>query len=129
MEDSIYFSHLGVIISYSQLIVNGKAISLKSITSIEPKMLKRPLGFARVSLFGGLALLFASGFGPPIGLLSIVFSGLLWHLAKPKYSIVIHTPTGDHQAILSEDFLDMESVMTAVNVAISLRGSPQLMIN
>lgn len=122
MEDAIYFSHLGVIINYSQLIVNGKPISLKSITSIEPKMLKRPLGFARVSLFGGMALLFGSGSEPLIGLLSIVCSGVLWSLAKPKYSVVIHTPTGDHQAVLSEDSLDMESVITAVSLAIALRG-------
>ena len=122
MEEAIYFSHLGVIINYSQLIVNGKPISLKSITSIEPKMLKRPLGFARVSLFGGMALLFGSGSEPLIGLLSIVFSGVLWSLAKPKYSVVIHTPTGDHQAVLSEDSLDMESVITAVSLAIALRG-------
>lgn len=125
MEDPVYFSHLGVSISDSRLIVNGNVISFKSITAIEPKVLKPPLGFARVYMFGGLAFLFGSGSWPLLGLCLMVLGVVLWYLAKPKYSIVIHTPNGEHQAVLSEDALDIENIFTALDIAVALRGLPQ----
>jgi len=122
MEEAIYFSHQGVSVSNSRFIVNGKAIAIKSVTTIERRILKPQLGFARICILGGLALLFGGGSLPLVGVFSIIYGGVLWFLAMPRYSIVIHTPAGEHQALISENSLDAENVLTALNVAIALRG-------
>ena len=122
MEEAIYFSHRGVSVSNSRFIVNGKAIAIKSVTTVERRILKPQLGFSRVCILGGLALLLGSGSLPIVGIFSIIYGGVLWFLATPRYSIVIHTPGGEHQALVSDNSVDAENVLTALNVAIALRG-------
>jgi len=122
MDEAIYFSHQGVSVSNSRFIVNGKTIAIQHVTNVERRVLKPQLGFARLCILGGLALLFGSGSLPLIGVFSIIYGGVLWFLASPRYSIVIHTPAGEHQALISESSLDAENVLTALNVAIALRG-------
>lgn len=124
MEESIYFSYEGISVSNTRFIVNGQPILIKSVTTVESKTLKPKLTFARVCLFGGLALLFGNDNLPYIGFFSIVYGAMLWLLATPKYAVVIHTVAGDIQAFIGENILDVEKVLTAFNVAIALRGSP-----
>lgn len=123
MQESIYFNHHGISISGSRFIVNGKAIPINNVTTVESKTLKPKLTFARVCLFGGLALLFGNGNLPIVGILSMLYGALLWFLSTPKYAVVIHTVAGDIQAFIGGNFLDVERVLTALNVAIALRGS------
>lgn len=123
MDDAIYFSHLGVSVSNSRFIVNGKTIAIQHVTNVECRVLKPQLGFARVCVLVGLVLLFDNGSGPIVGVFSMIYGGVLWHLATPRYSVVIHTPAGEHQALVSENSLDAENVLTALNVAIALRGN------
>jgi energy-converting hydrogenase Eha subunit C len=123
MEESIYFSYHGISVSNTRFIVNGTPIAIKNVTTVESKTLKPKLTFAKVCLLGGLALLFGTGNLPYIGLLSMLYGGMVWLLATPKYAVVIHTVAGDIQAFIGENMLDVESVLTALNVAIALRGS------
>lgn len=123
MDDTIYFSHLGVSVSSSRFIVNGKAIAIHTVTTVERRVLKPQLGFARVCMLGGLLFLFGTGSLPLIGVFSMIYGSVLWFLATPRYSVVIHTPAGEHQALVSENSVDAENVMTALNVAIALRGN------
>ena len=122
MDEAIYFSHQGVSVSNSRFIVNGKTIAIQHVTNVERRVLKPQLGFARLCILGGLALLFGSGSLPLIGVFSIIYGGVLWFLASPRYSIVIHTPAGEHQALISDSSLDAENVLTGLNVVIALRG-------
>jgi len=92
---------------------------------VESKILKPKLAFPRIFLFGGLALLFGSGNLPLVGIFSIIFAEILWFLSAPRYSIIIHMAAGDIQSLLSENFGDIESLLTALNVAIALRESPE----
>lgn len=124
MKESIFFSHQGVSISASRFIVNGKPISIESVTTVESKKLKPDLGLAYVSLIGGVALLFGTGTLPLVGMFSIIFGAVLWFLSAPRYVVIIHTLAGDVQALASESSRDAENVLTALNVAIALRGSP-----
>jgi roadblock/LC7 domain-containing protein len=50
---------------------------------------------------------------------------MVWLLATPKYAVVIHTVAGDIQAFIGENILDVENVLTALNVAIALRGAQE----
>lgn len=125
MEESIYFSQKGISVSNTRFIVNGTPIAIKNVTTVESKTLKPRLTFARVCLLGGLALLFGNGNLPYIGLLSMVYAGMAWLLATPKYAVVIHTVAGDIQAFIGENILDVENVLTALNVAIALRGAQE----
>lgn len=122
MKEAIYFSHQGVSVSNRRFIVNGKTIAIQHVTTVERRVLKPPLGFARVCILLGLVLLFRNGSLPLVGVFSMIYGGVLWFLAKPRYSVVIHTPAGEHQALVSESSLDAENVLKALNVAIALRG-------
>jgi energy-converting hydrogenase Eha subunit C len=125
MEESIYFSHQGISVSNTRFIVNGTPIAIKNVTTVESKTLEPKLTFARVCLLGGLALLFGNGNLPYIGFFSMVYGGMVWLLATPKYAVVIHTVAGDIQAFIGENILDVENVLTALNVAIALRGAQE----
>jgi energy-converting hydrogenase Eha subunit C len=125
MEESIYFSHQGISVSNTRFIVNGTPIAIKNVTTVESKTLKPRLTFARVCLLGGLALLFGNGNLPYIGFFSMVYGDMVWLLATPKYAVVIHTVAGDIQAFIGENILDVENVLTALNVAIALRGAQE----
>jgi energy-converting hydrogenase Eha subunit C len=125
MEESIYFSHQGISVSNTRFIVNGTPIAIKNVTTVESKTLEPKLTFARVCLLGGLALLFGNGNLPYIGFFSMVYGGMVWLLATPKYAVVIHTVAGDIQAFIGENLLDVENVLTALNVAIALRGAQE----
>lgn len=122
MEEAIYFSHQGVSVSNSRFIINGKTISIQNVSTVERRVLKPQLGFARVSMLGGFALLLGSGSLPMVGIFSIIYGGVLWFLAAPRYSVVIHTPAGEYQAYVSENSADAENVLTAFNVAVALKG-------
>jgi energy-converting hydrogenase Eha subunit C len=125
MEESIYFSHQGISVSNTRFIVNGTPIAIKNVTTVESKTLEPKLTFAKVCLLGGLALLFGNGNLPYIGFFSMVYGGMVWLLATPKYAVVIHTVAGDIQAFIGENILDVENVLTALNVAIALRGAQE----
>jgi energy-converting hydrogenase Eha subunit C len=125
MEESIYFSHQGISVSNTRFIVNGTPIAIKNVTTVESKTLEPKLTFAKVCLLGGLALLFGNGNLPYIGFFSMVYGGMVWLLATPKYAVVIHTVAGDIQAFIGENLLDVENVLTALNVAIALRGAQE----
>jgi energy-converting hydrogenase Eha subunit C len=125
MEESIYFSHQGISVSNTRFIVNGTPIAIKNVTTVESKTLEPKLTFAKVCLLGGLALLFGNGNLPYIGFFSMVYGAMVWLLATPKYAVVIHTVAGDIQAFIGENLLDVENVLTALNVAIALRGAQE----
>lgn len=122
MEEAIYFSHQGVSVSNSRFIINGKTISIQHVTTVERRILKPQLGFARVSIVGGLALLFGNESLPLVGIFSIIYGAVFWFLATPRYSVVIHTPAGEYQAYISDNSVEAESVLTALNVAVALKG-------
>lgn len=122
MEEAIYFSHQGVSVSNSRFIINGKTISIHNVSTVERRVLKPQLGFARVCILGGMALLLGSGSLPLVGIFSMIYGGVLWFLATPRYLVVIHTPAGEYHAYMSENSVDAENVMTALNVAIALKG-------
>ncbi len=124
MEESIYFSHHGISVSNSRFIVNGKPIPIRHVTTVESKKLCPNLSMAKVCLVGGLVLQSGNGNLPLIGIFSLVYGAVMWLLATPKYAVVIHTLAGNIQAVIGENILDVESVLTALNVALALRGSP-----
>ncbi|KQT36323.1 DUF6232 family protein [Methylophilus sp. Leaf414] len=123
MEESIYFSHHGISVSNSRFIVNGKPIPIKHVTTVESKKLSPNLGMAKVCLIGGLLMLFGNGNLPLIGTFSLVYGAVMWLLATPQYAVVIHTLAGNIQAVIGDNILDVENVLTALNVALALRGS------
>jgi hypothetical protein len=123
MEESIYFSHHGISVSNSRFIVNGKPIPIRHVTTVESRKLSPNLTLAKVCLVGGVALQFGSGSLPFIGIFSLIYGAVLWLLSTPRYAVVIHTLAGNIQAVIGDDALDVENILTALNVAIALRGS------
>ncbi len=123
MEESIYFSHRGISVSNSKFIVNGKPIPIKHVTTVEKRKLGPNLTLEKVCLIGGLALLFGSASLRFVGIFSLIYGAVLWLLSTPRYAVVIHTLAGNIQAVIGENVLDVENVLTALNVAIALRGS------
>ena len=122
MEEAIYFSHQGVSVSNSRFIINGKTFSIHNVNTAERRVHHPQLGFARASMLAGIALLFGSGSLPLIGIFSLIYGGVLWFSAAPKYSVVIHPSSGEYLAFSSENSIDAENVLTAFNVAIALKG-------
>jgi hypothetical protein len=112
----------GVSVSYSQLVTKDKIYAIKDILFAECRSLAPKRSLARVSTFGGLAMLFGSGILPFIGLIAILTGMLLWHAAKLSYAIVLHTSTGEIRALISKDYFETLSVVDALNEVTAMRG-------
>lgn len=122
MEEAIYFSHQGVSVTKSNFIVQGKAMPIHSVTSVERRVLKPRLELACACIFGGLVWMLGVGHMHGFAIVLMMLGGVLWYLAKPRYALIIHTHNKEIKALVSEKSLDVENVLTALNVAIALKG-------
>lgn len=122
MVERIYFSHNGVSISDHRFIVNGKPVPINQVTAVTVKKLNRTSNFAKVCLIGGMPLLFFGiGSLPTVGFFSMLSGVAIWLMNTSEYAVVIYTAAETIQAVVGEDFLDAEIILSALKVALSLR--------
>lgn len=122
MEESIYFSHQGVSVTKSSFIIQGKAMPIQSVTSVERRVLKPKRALACASIVIGLIWMLGAGYIDWLAISLMMVGGVLWYLAKPRYALIIHTHNKEIKALVSEKSLDVENILTALNVAIALKG-------
>lgn len=122
MVERIYFSHNGVSISDHRFIVNGKSVPINQVTAVTVKKLNHKSNFAKVCLIGGMALLlFGIESLRTVGFFSMVSGVAIWLMNTSEYAVVIYTAAETIQAVVGEDFLDAEIILSALKVALSLR--------
>ncbi|MFD1123341.1 DUF6232 family protein [Methylophilus flavus] len=118
MEEFIFFSLEGIKVSNIQFIADGFTYALQDVIAVEHGMTEPSRVFATFCVLAGAFLfifedifMFAGGFAIALGMVA-------WLSAKTRYSVVIHTSTGQHQALTSENSHDIDRVIRALNTAI-----------
>jgi hypothetical protein len=122
MIDRVIFDHQGVTVSYNHLYVNQTLFSIENITLVEQRMLKPKYVVARLFMFGGLPFIFATAWYPLIGLTLILIGLILFKLARIRYALVIHTAEKTFKLLFKEDNLDIEYIVSAINVALCMKA-------
>lgn len=117
MNDDLIYSYKEVSISKSHLIANGKKYSLDSILWVDQRVVKPNSWLARLMMFGGLPLLFGHAKLPFLGLILMLLGLFHWRSTAIPYSVVIGTPSGEHQILISEDPQHLHNLVSALNVA------------
>ena len=112
MHETIY-SCQGVSISYNSFDANGKTFPLNNIMSLENRTLKPKRWLGRLLIFSGLPLLFGHANLPILGLLLMLLGLLQWRTARIRHALIIHSMAGEFQALISENILDIENVISA----------------
>lgn len=113
--ESVIFSHQGVTVGYSHFKVGSKTYPIKDITSVESFMLKPKRLIARLFVFTGLPFILGRNLYPVLGL-ALMLIGLI------RYALLVHTLAGDYKPLISEDSQDIDNVVSALNVALAMRG-------
>lgn len=95
---------------------------MASITSV--KFLKRPPSspVAVLCFLGGVIAMFFGGAGIALGIFLVAVSFVVAKSARPKYSLLLNTSSGETKALESEDQFLIESVVSALNASIVYRG-------
>jgi hypothetical protein len=130
MEETVFFNFNGIIVSNSRFIVRSQTYAMQSVTSVKPGVVKPSRTVALAFIFIGVLLLIAEllalidqqGVLLVAGVVAILLSLIAWYLAKPRYSVVLHTSAGEHHALVSDNKQDIEHVLQALNQAIVSRG-------
>lgn len=120
--ESVIFSHQGVTVGYSHFKVGSKTYPIKDITSVESCMLKPKRLLARLFVFTGLPFILGRNLYPVLGLALMLIGLFLGRAARVRYALLVYTLAGDYKPLISEDSQDIDNVVSALNVALAMRG-------
>lgn len=122
MDDSVIYSHQGVTVGYGYFTVNGNTYSFEGITSVRLQMLRPKRIFPRLMVYGGLPFIFGRGLFLFFGIILILSGLLTGRSAKMQYALVVQTNAGDYQPYISENFQDIADAVSALNIALAMKG-------
>jgi hypothetical protein len=122
MEEFIFFSLEGIKVSNIQFIADGLTYALQDVIAVEHGMTEPSRAFATFCILAGVFLFVFEDIFIYVGGFAIALGMVAWFTAKTRYSVVIHTPSGEHQALSSENSQDIDRVIRALNTAIIHRG-------
>ena len=129
LEEEVVFDQEGIVVSTARLTVSGRTYCLNRVASARTHR-KNPSRAWPIAFFlvGG-APLFELGYifgGDSAGgfvILMLFFVTLAWCLqAKPRYSVVLDTSSGEARALTSTDQELVETAVHAINQALSHQG-------
>ncbi|MGH8647105.1 MAG: DUF6232 family protein [Gammaproteobacteria bacterium] len=122
MAEQSFLDEGGVSITNSRFMVAGQTYAMSGITSVKAvthnPSRKGPIILVAIGLVAMLA-----GKEAIIGGLLFLAAGVAWWvLQKPKYVVVLHSASGEAEALTSKDGGFISKVVNALNQAIVARG-------
>lgn len=131
MDEKTYFNNdKGVSVTSARFIVDDQTYAMSGVTSVKkfiqkPSIVRMILSILLI-LFGVVSLLGAFSSGNismvimPIVLLLI--GAALWFFNRKQFIVLLHTASGESQALKTNDSSLVDSVVEALNTAIIERG-------
>ena len=123
MAEQTFLEGGGVTITNSRFIVAGQTYAMSGVTSVKG-ITHSPSRKGPVILLaiGVLALIAGKAEGL-VGALVFLAAGVAWWVVqKPKYAVVLHSASGETEALTSQDGSFISKVVGALNAAIVARG-------
>ncbi|ATM01291.1 QacE [Aeromonas sp. CA23] len=123
MEEKIFFNQGNVSVSNSRFIVDGQTYAMNNVTSVKSGVVKpNRLGSIIIGLIGLAMVLSGSGGVLIGGLVLLAIAVLSWMGNKKRYTVLLHTSSGENQALASPDESYIRTVINSLNDAIVSRG-------
>lgn len=123
MAEDIFYDSPNVKVTNARFIVGNQTYAMNGVTSVKDVTVRPSHGGAIVAILVGLALLLAPDTGTKIcGPLVIGLGIFLIVKAKPEHIVILHSASGETQALTSTDRQFIHDVMTAINDALIHRG-------
>lgn len=123
MEEKIFFNQGNVSVSNSRFIVDGQTYAMNNVTSVKSGVVKpNRLGSIIIGLIGLAMVLSGSGGVLIGGLVLLAIAVLSWMGNKKQYTVLLHTSSGENQALASPDESYIRTVINSLNDAIVSRG-------
>lgn len=123
MNEQIFLDKGDVRVTNTRFIVNGQTYAISNVTSVKFGIEEPDKAVPIIAVLSGLLfflgkhwLFFLSG------LFLIVYGIFFFNSAKAQYSVILHTSSGETQALKSMDKSYIEIVVSALNKAIVSRG-------
>jgi hypothetical protein len=122
MQEKVFFSLEGIKVSDTQFIADGQTYHLDEVSSVKHGLIEPKRGFSTFCMLSGSFLMIFEDVFMFVGGFSIALGMVAWFTAQTLYSVVIHTPEGEKQALTSANSHDVDRVIRALNTALISRG-------
>ena len=125
------FNDRGVSVTRNALSAAGQVFPLREIVSVQvvtvPKNKALPLAISLVGLVGAIAGgILRSPVGLVCGTMLAVVGWLTWATQDITHRLMVQTPNGEREALMSTDREFVERVSAAVNEAKSAAAAPKV---
>lgn len=125
MEEHIFLNENDIKVTSTRLVVEDHTFAMSGVTSIE--LVKEEKTKPILSILTGVGLLFYGIYQEGnvflvFGAILLVFSLAMWFKEKEVFTIILHTSSGEQEALTDEDSGFVERVQKALNDAIIFRG-------
>ena len=121
MSETTYYSQGDINITNSRAIIGGKTYAMANITSVSMGVISPNYIPAAVAGVVGLLML-ANSDARLFGVLVLVVAGVLFYLAKRRYTVNIGSASGESHALVDKDQAHIQEIVDAMNKAIVERG-------
>ncbi len=122
MAERSFLEEGGVTITNSRFIVAGQTFAMSGVTSVKG-VTHTPSRKGPIILIAIGVLAFLAGKEALVGGLVFIAAAVAWWMfQKPKYVVVLHSASGEAEALTSQDGSFISKVVGALNEAIVARG-------
>jgi hypothetical protein len=122
MAEQSFLDEGGVTVTNSRFIVSGQTYAMSGITSVKA-LTRKPSRKGPIILVAiGLLAMLAGKEAVVVGLLFLAGGTVWWILHKPTYIVVLHSASGEAEALTSKDGGFISRAVNALNQAIVARG-------
>lgn len=122
-NETSFLDTAGLSVTNSRFVVNGQTYAMSNVTSVKQGVTPASKVGPIIMIVLGLLMTVAGETGPLVTGLLMIGAGVAWWIkAKPTYSVMLSTSSGEAQALASKDQAYIQSVINALNQAIIHRG-------
>lgn len=123
MAEEIFYESGNVKVTNARFVVGSQTYAMNGVTSVKSLVVPANKGLAIILIVVGLLILVgASGGGKVFGLLIAALGGYMIYKAKATHAVMLHSSSGETQALSSTDQVYIQSVIQALNEALIHRG-------
>jgi hypothetical protein len=123
MAEEIFYESGNVKVTNARFIVDSQTYAMNGVTSVKGHIIPANRTLGLILLIVGLLIFFGSGIGGKLlGLLVAAAGGYLMYQAKATHAVMLHSSSGEAQALSSTDEAYIKNVINALNEALIHRG-------
>lgn len=123
MDEHVFFEQGPVRVTSARFIVENRTFAMNGVTSVQSSVKPPDRGGPLAVIIVGVILLFVSSMGTKLVGLAFVALGIwLWIQQKNTYTVILHSASGEVQALADTNEAFIGGVIRALNDALVHRG-------